>query len=266
MRLEPYINGYMGKIQNKRMQIERISLVRTTITILEDIVKTCTAVLLPNAFTPSLGDLVALPIVQDMLNDTTRSPDPTAELEILREQFPEISAQWERDVEDELCALIRSACGDSYEFDPQTVLKLAITAFRCTKCRDGHTNGASIWYPKIPVHTHCTTSVDTENAIRWNDNEAISFRKEDMLSLSQVLTQFGFDPKVTTAADMDAANLVFECLSCNSQHVGRCTMRWTMLVHHCLTVGTFSSTLTLLFTRLRTSTTAILSLDLPRQI
>ncbi|PPQ92206.1 hypothetical protein CVT25_008980 [Psilocybe cyanescens] len=241
LRLEPYINQYMGAIQRKRLQSEYSSFIRKVVPVLKDIIDTCTVALPPNALVPTAGDLVYLPIVQDILNDTTqyRSFKPETDLEFLRESFSDIVAQWQHDVEVRLHDLIRSACGQGYEFDPKTILHLATTAFCCTRCNNMHAEGASIWYPRIPIHTHSTTDIDwqlldkmSNESVIWNYKEFIIFREEDMLSLSKVLTQFGFDPKVTTAGQMDAADLIFECVTCNSQNVGRCTMRWRALAAH----------------------------------
>ncbi|KAH9474685.1 hypothetical protein JR316_0013150 [Psilocybe cubensis] len=215
LMLEPYINEHMTNVQKARVEREREYLARKTGDVLEDVIKTCAAVIPPNAFVPSLGDLAALPIVQDMFKDSaTRTPDPKSELEVLREQFPEITVQLTHEMEEVLRGLVRSACGESYEFDSNT------------------TPTKFLWYPRIAVHEHCKTRCDFDVCNRWNHNEVISFQKEDMLFLSKILSQFGFDPAVTTMADMNAADPILECVSCNNQHIGRCTMRWDMLAQH----------------------------------
>lgn len=165
----------------------------------------------------------------------------------LIETYPDLVRQWRLDKEAELVEMIRDACGDSYSFNPDTVLRLATTMFDCKTCEDEEEEVPMLWYPRVLIHNHTTdrpeqldTGDDMEivstytDLVPWNARERLSFNWDAREKMARVLKKHGFDPNTTTAEEMDALDPIFECIPCNNIYHGRFTMKWTYLVSHCL--------------------------------
>ena len=62
--------------------------------------------------------------------------------------------------------------------------------------------------------------------VTWNRRRNIRFNPDNMKILSDVVKRCGLDPKVTTAAQMNELDPIFECEACNDENSGRATMKW----------------------------------------
>lgn len=180
-----------------------------------------------------------------MINSSSDTGGITKEdLDPLVEAYPDIAREWKLETEAKLLDMIRISCGDSYAFDPNTVLHLATTFFSCSECRRYNSlENGPIWYPRVLLHDHARRSdgrnsmdLDTEmvyditRSTQWNARDVFQFSNAERLIMSDVLEEAGFDPETTTVEELNALDPIFECVPCNNIRHGRFTMKWTHLV------------------------------------
>lgn len=243
-----FINANMSRYRSSRMWNERKVLLEKRLPVLNEVAKGCANRHPPNMPTPTAAELLNIQLVRDLIDNTSLESFTAAHFNTLRQRYADVVLEWKARTEAKLIGLIEVAWGSTYTFDPTTVLQLATTVFSCTRCKDNkYKTGENLWHPNVLVHYHSYPWIDnrfdtdlsalerrllqehTGNTF-WNYDGYIFFKKENMQIMSEVLNRFGFDPAVTTSAEMDATNPMFECVSCNCPRKGRCVLRWNMLV------------------------------------
>ncbi|KAH9474678.1 hypothetical protein JR316_0013142 [Psilocybe cubensis] len=228
-RLEPRLVRRMVELKNKRLRKQRLIRLKQGIPLLRQVIQDIKQELPLDVKTPDVADIFLHPIVQKIWKDTMPKPF-------------EIS-NFDPGVESKLINEILSAIGQD-SFDRTKVLHLATTIFTCEHCvginyyqKDQGHHHFLLQYPRVLVHEHATNEPKkrlrkTTAKICWGTLDNIKFWKDGWEVLSDLLTEFGYDPQTTTAAEMDAADPIFHCVSCNSPRQGRATMRWRMVPRH----------------------------------
>ncbi|PPQ86525.1 hypothetical protein CVT25_007176 [Psilocybe cyanescens] len=248
--LDPFINQALSAGRQKRLRTERSRLLYARLPVLKKVIKACVSAYPLNTPAPTAAELFFIPLVQDIMTNTSLTPFAEAHLDPMLQGFAEIARRWQSDTEAKLLDLIKVACGSTYTFNPETVLRLATTVFSCNKCSTYGEDG-SLWHPRVLAHNHyiqkregfeqdsatvdCLILQSLTGYGPWNYEDYITFKQKDVRVMSDVLNQFGFDPTSTTATEMDAADPIFECVLCNCPFRGRYVMRWPMVVRstHC---------------------------------
>lgn len=257
----------MVSLQDSRLKKERLTRLRTRVPVLIEAIHAIKLDLPLDALVPDLADVLVHPVVQKIIHDTSHSEFTISHLDPMRAIFQEISLQWQHKTESQLTNMISSVCGRG-SFDRTRVLHLATTVFSCDPC--GHYNNNQhclLQYPRVLVHRHATehfrdyyqwringSNTDESDIsilrhhfekVCWGTRKNIGFWKDASQILSELLIEFGYDPKTTTVAEMDAVDPIFNCVSCNLPREGRATMRWRMVVSFQITLSrdhTHSST------------------------
>lgn len=245
-----FFNSKMIELKQQRLDYERHLRVMKALPILTRVLEKLVLDLPPNALVPHAADILCCPAVQDIVHANETNDNLTdADFEPLRALFPELFAQTLRDREARLISIITEQLGEG-SFDPAIVLQLATTTFRCLDCRD---NYGLLTYPRVLVHRHAYTRCRDESLLgrfklehpdehaleylglySWGKCENIVFRKNDVQTLSDVLTMMGYDPKVATRAEVDAKDPIIGCTACRQERwkrkVDQCVMRWSWAV------------------------------------
>lgn len=234
----------MKSIEEERLALERRLRVYAAKWILDGLLERFALDLPPNSLVPGVGDIILYPAIQDIIHSKEDHEELWyADFEHLRATFPKLVLQTQREREAKLIAMIAAECGED-SFDPATVLQLATTVFHCEEC---DSDQGLMQYPRVLVHGHAyytkpwgeekdgdhidEAALREEGRTRWNGTNNISFRKADMLLVSNTLTQLGYDLKTTTRAQMDAQDPILACTRCsdsNHKHV----IRWPWMVRY----------------------------------
>lgn len=238
----------MEGVRALRLHRKRINLLVNRIPVLQDAVQACVSTFPPNTPLPNIADIFQLPIVLSLINSEGLDSEFTVEkLGPFIKAFPNIARQWKLEKDAQLVELIKSACGGSYTFNPDTVLGLATTMFSCKFCSNDSDMGYCIlpmWHPRILIHSDALSACPAEpnddmQAIHsltksgpWNTGNIFTFLTDDRAIMAKVLQEFGLDPDTTTSEQMDALDPIFECVSCNDPRKGRYTMKWIHLVRN----------------------------------
>lgn len=235
---------FLGHCRKERLLRDRKQLLEARLPLLYEAVKTYRSAFPPNAAALDVGDFFNHPDVENFIANASEISDP-AHLDHIRSKLPEIARQIQLEIEEKIFLHIEAACGPEYIFDRGTVLALATTAFSCDFCHEGPLMVDPIRYPRALVHACATTfkgsyedKFDSDHKIlgaitgktSWNKYGCVSFSEASWRVLTEVVTLCGLDPKKTTVAEMDAADPILECVSCNDDHSGRLTMRWSTVV------------------------------------
>lgn len=209
--MKDWFNSRMVELKKQRLDDERRLRVTQAVPILTSVLENFALDLPPNALIPQVGDVLLYPVVQNIIHANETNDDLTeADFEPVHALFPELMAQTLREREEKLMTMIAAELGEE-EFDPATILQLATTTFRCRVC--GEAEGL-LSYPRVLVHQHAYNMGDIEAPFQgsldghpddvllrrlglfsWGTNENISFRKEDVQILSDVLIKLGMTPK-----------------------------------------------------------------------
>lgn len=241
--LEEYMRGY----REERLVRDRKRLLLDRLPLFHEVVKTYRMSVPPDAIAIDVADFFYHP---EILNFIINTPDISgpADLDPIRPRLPEIAQELQVQLTDQLLALISADAEAKYVFDPATVLDLATTTFACATClRKASYQSASppdvIRYPRVLAH-ECAVRIEWPKSevvdfymlekvtyrTSWNRLGLINFDMESRAILADVVEMCGLDPATTTAAEMDAADPIIECLACNNLHFGRCIMRWDLVV------------------------------------
>lgn len=252
--LEPLAER-MKNVQKEWIRQRRFNHVSGRIQILQKIFDAY-ALTLPNSLGwefPKIADLFCHPEVRDLIDNLPEADFTVAGLQSLRDKLPRIVSEVKSTIHDKVVALVAKGYAGSNDFDAGRTLELATTVFSCNGCQYGGYNHVfrteTIRYSDVMFH-YCTrkpasqmgsgVSLDEDidfyffdqrlNQCDWNRHSQISFKPENKKIISGVVALAGFDPKTTTSAQMDAADPIYECISCNSPERGRATMRWSTVV------------------------------------
>ncbi|KDR81923.1 hypothetical protein GALMADRAFT_276573 [Galerina marginata CBS 339.88] len=245
--LEDFLNSFMQSVKSKRLTKERHALLNPRLVVLDKVLRTHISTLPANALHPSTSELFLHPTVQDTINNTPSTVDFTEDsFATILPMFPAITVCWQQKIEAQLLDLIRNAAPE-YSFDPETVLQLATTSFTCSRpsCYPRHESQA-LRHPRVLMHSCATSAIGYQHEedvdllsvrsilrqVYWNDRQSISFNPSNLKLMAEVLEICGFDSKTTTAAEMDAANPILECVTCNNVYEGRATLTWSGVCAH----------------------------------
>lgn len=250
IKLEPRLNYLMEGLRRNRQQTERRELLDKRLLVLNVAIGNYAMKFPPNTPLPKTPDIFKLPLVLNIINSRPDDEFKAEDLNPFIELYPEIARQWKQEKEAQLLEMIRSSCGESYTFDPNTVLGLATTMFSCVSCRSY--DSGPVWYPRILIHCHAKKASSmlpdpqadfdtqimeqTTRSVAWKSRNIFSFLNNERLFLSDVLKEFGFDPETITAEEMNALDPIFECIPCNDIRRGRYTMKWTHLVRQSISL------------------------------
>ncbi|KAF8965436.1 hypothetical protein BDZ97DRAFT_2074722 [Flammula alnicola] len=231
-----FLNLFMKRTKSQRLFQEHSQYLESRRNILHEICKNGSAHLPLNSLYPTVGELYRITEDNPSLVDYSKSyPDA------LLVPFPDIALLWRKDIERKLLDLITNACGADHVFDPSTVFDLATTFFKCTSCypvmlmRDERAmkhRCATVDGRYRPDEDPYKRAFRVVLGVSWNACGCIKFDPEDLKTLTEVVEMCGFDPKVTTAHEMDEADPIIECLSCNHIDEGRATMTWAAVRGH----------------------------------
>ncbi|KDR84321.1 hypothetical protein GALMADRAFT_87235 [Galerina marginata CBS 339.88] len=236
-RLEIFINRFMGNAKEKRLNMER----ETFLTDFKQEYESFIATLPVNIVYPVISDVLQDPVIRRIIGSGPGPLTPVAKTNFVS-LFSSVGRRWQRTIEDKLTSLVAAACGDAHGPAPETVIDLATTWFTCSKC------DTVLRYPLVLMHD-CATHVDADwggagldadwaivrrlfQRVPWNSLGYITFHRKVPASITKVLEICHVDPTTTTAQEMDRANHILECITCNDPHEGRPTMIWSRMVHH----------------------------------
>ncbi|KAF8965313.1 hypothetical protein BDZ97DRAFT_801129 [Flammula alnicola] len=244
--LETFINEFMEDTRAKRLSREHETFLVASLPELNQIYHNFVSTLPVNTLYPTtICDVLQDSAVRRII-DTAPHTLPGCVLGDTEwfSLFPEVIRRWETSVDDKLIALITNACGDKYAFDPKTVLNLATTWFTCSRCRE------HLRHPRVLMHK-CATHVFVDRVdpdiytavvkrllwqIPWNSLGCISFELKNLVCMTKVVELCGFNPKITTIQDMNAASPIIECVACNHPREGRPVMMWPKVLDHLHTI------------------------------
>jgi hypothetical protein len=212
-----------------------------------DIRRDCSRSLHPNVPVMSTRDLFHLPPIHNLIMGTPLDVGITAEtLGLVRENFVAYMAEGQKQQKEALLKMIETACGPEHDIDSNVIFDLATTVFRCSDCPY-----ATIRLPRALVHscairhpglhndkpelsfeekTEAVFALSILAESRWNEYNRISFDGSMAAMLGDVVELCGFNPRSTTADEMNLANPILECVSCNDIYNGRTTMNWSTTV------------------------------------
>lgn len=247
----------MTQAQIKRIKEDRMNFLRHRIPIFQQFIDDYCLSIPPNDARefPAIPDLFCHPLVRDAVDNIPVEEFEKSSFKPLEPLLPEIVADVRSSIRDQAIALVVAACGENQVIDPDTVLDLATTIFSCSSCSNagayncrGYLYAAeTLRFPDVMYHP-CARNCDYSSrqsekdvdfayfvdypisTSNWNRYSQIRYKVENQKVLSEAIALCGFDPKVATFAQMDAADPILECVTCNDPYRGRATMRWSLVV------------------------------------
>ncbi|KAL0947643.1 hypothetical protein HGRIS_013730 [Hohenbuehelia grisea] len=180
---------------------------------------------------PTLSDLYVLKeaeATRSLMEDTPLDVQTiTDDFKVFRAALPDLVECWKSHVTQLLLDILISVrptqAGNTTKTDG-SVLDLATSAFRCTRCE------AYLSYPRVLVHS-CLRDGSTTQFDTPTDYTGVKHTSADFAALSSVITAHGFDPDVATIQDLDGTDLVLACKRCSSDtHL--CAMEWQVAPEH----------------------------------
>ncbi|KAF8968282.1 hypothetical protein BDZ97DRAFT_1755332 [Flammula alnicola] len=252
LNLEQYLITFMERSKAVRLARERKALLSLRLPVLNAVRNDWVASLPGNVVFPATCDLFLDPLVQDIISNIPATATFTKDdLQPVVDKFSEITLRWRQDIDSQLLTLITEAYGSHHSFDPQTVFDLATTFFSCNACTYSSKDVQHMRYPRVLIHACASTTsrnfgeqegrdIDTDERIVadilsqgfWNRRRCISFVRDDLQLIGDVVEMCGFDRNTTTAQQMDVVNPIIECIACNDIHQGRATMTWAGVITH----------------------------------
>ncbi|KDR80012.1 hypothetical protein GALMADRAFT_242213 [Galerina marginata CBS 339.88] len=239
--LEEFLNEFMETQRGVRLVQERESLLEQRLPILRKVLQRYVTTLPPNALHPSVGELFRDSNILDIINNTPQTVDFTeANFDPIVPMLPDITIRWQKEMEEKLVDIIWQA-EPAYASNRETSVNLATTSFDCKHC-----SACYMRFPNVLMHLCATRAYyffaevgsdlahlkDILLETYWNAAKSINFTVKNAELIAEVVALCGFDPKTTTAAEMDAANPIIECVTCNDVHEGRLTMTWSSVPAH----------------------------------
>ena len=179
------------------------------------------------ALQPSLALIMKDPTVRRAIEGAPRRPDYLVDYLDWTSLFRGAVARWERLGEENLATLVSNARGDQSSFEPASVLNMATTWFACSNCH------LFLRYPHALLHSCLAegdhTDVNVFDAAvaevfmntRLPNLALIGLSLEDCDFMAKVVALCGFEPKIATAEELEAASPIIECVSCNDPQIGR---------------------------------------------
>ena len=223
----------MERRKVSRLRQERDTLLAKRLPILRKVYNTCVETYPVNSIIPRVADVFLDPVIQDLFNRLPLSTNFTEkDLETVGALFPDVVLRWRNKTEEKLLTMMTP----SQDICASSILQLATTIFSCQFCHN-----EALTYPRVLIHrcaTYQGSAIDEDQmGLRiylghsyWNAGNFITFDAQKIVSMSEAIKLCGLDPKSTTREDMDKQNPIFECLACNDERKGRCTLSWLGLV------------------------------------
>ncbi|KAF9533615.1 hypothetical protein CPB83DRAFT_845570 [Crepidotus variabilis] len=242
--LEPRLEIIMQCVQLRRLTRERGQSLQIRITCLDFIRFEYVSSLAPGAFIPTTADLYTNDFIKAVLNGQTNYDILTiSQREEIQNAFPEAIEKWQRDAEKSLLEIFATACSQPnnaiYDYDPSTILKLAITFFQCGRC-DTFCTTEQMMRHSCTRKDFNTCALDEDlGAIKqatkmlpWNTNKLIRVPILTHYRVRIVLEECGFNSATIQVEEMQRLDPIFECLEHGDEKSGRCTMGWLSLCKH----------------------------------
>lgn len=214
--------------------------------LLNRIRQVCSRSFHPHIPVVSARELFHVPTIHSLIMDTPLEDFTTETLEPVRENFTVLMTEAQKLMKEALFKMIENAYGPGDAIDEHTIFNLATTFFKCKDCPY-----TTIRLPRALVHSCAirfrglsakkaglsleeNAEADVASKVlsesRWNEHNYLSFDKNMAAMTGDIVGLCGLDPKVATTDDMDLANPILECMSCNNIYNGRTTMNWTTTV------------------------------------
>ncbi|KDR85884.1 hypothetical protein GALMADRAFT_391017 [Galerina marginata CBS 339.88] len=249
--LDKYLIEHMEGLKRERLRRERQALLENCLPILKDIYENFILSQSVNSVFPTTTEIFRHSLVQEVLDSATTTSTKD-DFETIIPYLPHIVDWRKRKIDDQLRELITDACGTEYSFDPKTVLQLATTMFSCEGCHQylahprviAHSCANGNWSQSSYRFSFSTQDVDEQacwdilghrywNSLPYGKSlRTISFKQEDWKLMVEVITACGFDPNTTSVLEMDEADPILECISCNDIRQGRAVQKWSAVMAH----------------------------------
>ncbi|PPQ75135.1 hypothetical protein CVT24_010097 [Panaeolus cyanescens] len=242
------INDMMKNTQEERLTEEKEELFRSRMEVLQTAYDQAVQDWLPTNNAPYISDFFVVPHIRSVVVDTP------PEFTVTREHF------FDKDtfsgLVEEARSIRRKKCleviANGYkkiqtikaEYDPETVLNLATTAFtfenyRLPENTSFNAAQALSWKSslallsgsqKLPLVERVALQVFKYSP--WNAENAIIFNWMAHDIITNLMNLCGIDPLTTTLMEMNTLDPIFECVPCNKMSRGRLMMRWATAVSH----------------------------------
>ncbi|KAF8181619.1 hypothetical protein BJ912DRAFT_608613 [Pholiota molesta] len=246
-KLQELLTEELGESKRLREELEYRELLLSRKQFLSSIYNDGIKKLPLNSPSPTLAQFYRITEEHDLIDYSTAAEDA------LRVTFDEFMDIWRKFVDYKLTCRIEGACGSEYQFDRATVLDLATTFFRCVVCSPNlpmrhdqaiihpcaekvrYISGAKSQSQKAfySVFGHALWCEPDPNWSTRFHSFDLKISDLDCLKIApKIIERWGFDPRVTTARQMDELDPVFECRQCSSCEKGSATMTWVAALHH----------------------------------
>ncbi|CAA7265273.1 unnamed protein product [Cyclocybe aegerita] len=247
-KLDKEFDQFMVSAKKTRLFEEKKKVIKKRMPILKRSYDIWVSTLPANAVCPPLSEVFRTPFVQEMFYSTPATAGETDDF------LPSISAsadaviqQWlEKGIADLIkipeekiipFSLIKDISSTTQsEAFPVAALELATTSFVCNNSECG-----PLQYPRVLMHTCPASSKPSQFDDRdekvvfeltgqtyWNTGRSIRIVR-DSKTIVEIVKLCGYDPRTTTAKEMDEANPILICIKCNDKS-GRATMTWRTVV------------------------------------
>lgn len=192
---------------------------------------------------PRVSDIFMVPRIKSLVVDTPPEINvDTTHFDFTKDTLPMVIEEANNIIRQKLLDMVDEGLKD-VEHDPATVLDLASTVFvnPSYSYRNIFMPTRQVLYLK-PDHDYYYASSSKGNLESiayevfqmnpWghNNNMSVQFNRPAHDAVCKMLTFCGFDPLTVTAAEVDKADPIIECLDCNHYLNGRLLMRWQKAV------------------------------------
>ncbi|KAJ7709577.1 hypothetical protein B0H17DRAFT_229933 [Mycena rosella] len=237
--IEPELVAYLTEARSRRLQDERIVLLRNRISVLSAAAQKNLSDLPISEPRPRIFDLCAMPEYRAILESPSDTEITQGHFIELLSHLPEQMDRWHTSNVEILRRLLPSFKSGSKQQKPDTSsLDLCTTFFRCHSCRE------PISYPRILSHAcifkgpgNTEEEVDLLSLASHSDSwihghKGIAFDTEASNITAMLIKLGGRDPKTLTSGMMDELDARFECSRCPHPRQGRLVMTWKIALLH----------------------------------
>ncbi|PPQ69575.1 hypothetical protein CVT24_001375 [Panaeolus cyanescens] len=207
---------------------------------------------------PRACDIMVVPRIRELISDIENKPNLTeADFQFKKDTLPGIIKEAQAIIDNKVLDIVANGFGRSKTYNPATVLTLATTLFNN---QDLESNGnlpprqrsqakvssfltvpevmtcasAAAGNHKKHVYETCVSRACPSSYFPWDGSSTIKFNKPAHKAACSVLKICKLDPKETTLEEVEQANPILECESCNTLAEGRLMLSWDGAVAHAL--------------------------------
>jgi len=230
------LDGYMQGLKSIRLIRERNAFYKERLNALGQVFKEYVETQPAHLSYPNITELYLNSIAKDVVEKAESLDTFMESLHVLRNSFPEIIEEWRQDIHQQLFKLASDGLtAAKVQFDPDTVMDLATTTFRCDRCYKILSTHESIthpcarhwgYYSSAKLRSELAAVKEVLQELPWNATENIEFYQPTLQRLHRAWHLCGFDPKTLTVAQLKNIDPIIECSACSTVHTGRATMRW----------------------------------------